>query len=150
MIQRYTRPEMGEIWTLENRFQMMLEVEMAVAEAQADLGLIPVAAAKAIRKKSKFSVDRIAEIEKETKHDVIAFVSNVAENVGPHGRFVHYGLTSSDVLDTALSLLTKNAVAVLKKSLIKFEKALVKQVELHKTTLCAGRTNTFTAFQVAS
>jgi len=141
LIQRYTRPEMGEIWTLENRFQMMLEVEIAVAEAQADLGLIPVSAAKAIRKKSKFNVERIAEIEKETKHDVIAFVSNVAENVGPHGRHVHYGLTSSDVLDTALSLLTKNAILVLNSSLDRFEKALKKQVESHKTTLCAGRTH---------
>jgi adenylosuccinate lyase len=132
---------MGENWTLQSRFQAMMEVEIAVAQAQAELGIIPKAAAKAIAKKSKFDVDRIAEIEKETKHDVIAFVSNVAENVGPHGRYVHYGLTSSDVLDTALSLMTVRAGGLVSQSLDLLEEALLENIELHMNTLCAGRTH---------
>jgi adenylosuccinate lyase len=113
MIERYTRPEMGQIWTQENRFQKMLDVEIAVAETQAGLGLIPKDAAKQIRLKSRFSVERINEIEKTTRHDVIAFVSNVAENVGPMGRYLHFGMTSSDVLDTAMSLIVRDAGVVL-------------------------------------
>ena len=104
MIERYTRPQMGEIWELENRFSKMLEVETAVAQVQAELGLIPKKAASEIRKKGRFNVKRILKIEETTRHDVIAFVSCVAENVGEYGRYVHYGMTSSDVLDTALSL----------------------------------------------
>lgn len=141
MIQRYTRPEMGDTWTLESRFQAMLEVEIAVAQAQAELGIIPAAAAKAIAKKSKFDVERIAEIEKETKHDVIAFVSNVAENVGSHGRYVHYGLTSSDVLDTALSVLTLKSGRIVEKPMEQLESALIENIEKHSETLCAGRTH---------
>jgi len=132
---------MGEIWTLENRFEMMLEVEKAVAKAQAELGIIPKAAANSIQKKAKFNVKRIEKIEKQTKHDVIAFVTNVAENVGPHGRYVHYGLTSSDVLDSALSLMTVRAGEVLSKSLKRLEQAFVQQIGNHKLTLCAGRTH---------
>lgn len=141
MIERYTRPEMGKLWDIENRFAKMLEVEIAVAEAQAELGFIPIEAAKSIRKKSKFNVARIAEIELETKHDVIAFVSNVAENVGPHGRFVHFGMTSSDVLDTAMSLQVREAGAVLQKTLDELEKALVTLSKSEAATLCAGRTH---------
>ena len=100
MIARYTRPEMGAIWDIENRFAKMLEVEIAVAQVQGQLGIIPRSAARDITKNARYSVKRIQEIERETKHDVIAFVSNVAENVGEHGRYVHFGLTSSDVLDT--------------------------------------------------
>ena len=141
MIQRYTRPEMGAIWTLENRFDKMKDVEVAVALSQAELGMIPKAAAQAIQKKASFKVERILEIEKTTRHDVIAFVSNMAENVGPHGRYIHYGMTSSDVLDTAMSLLVKDAGTVLKGSLKKLEAALKKQIKAHKTTLCSGRTH---------
>src|SRR6476661_3695599 len=108
MIERYTRAEMGRVWDQENRFAKMLEVEIAVAKAQAKLGLIPQAAARDIQKKSKFDVARILELEKTTKHDVIAFVSNVAENVGENGRYIHFGLTSSDALDTAMSLLVRD------------------------------------------
>ena len=104
MIDRYTRKKMGQIWELKNRFQKMMEVEIAVAGAQANLGIIPRKAATDIKNKAKFSVDRILEIEQTTKHDVIAFVSNMAEHVGENGRYIHYGMTSSDVLDTALSL----------------------------------------------
>ncbi len=141
MIQRYTRNEMGSIWTLEQRFQKMLDVEVAVAQVQAKYGMIPKAAAVAIKKKSKFSVKRIEAIEKKTRHDVIAFVSNVAENVGPHGRYVHFGLTSSDVLDTALSLLVKESKSVLLGSLDRFIKSLKKGSEKYKKTLCSGRTH---------
>ncbi|HAG90342.1 MAG TPA: adenylosuccinate lyase [Bdellovibrionales bacterium] len=141
MISRYTRPEMGELWSAEARFQCLLEVEVAVAQAQSELGIIPKKAAADIQKKSKFSVDRIAEIEKTTRHDVIAFVSNLAENVGPMGRYIHYGMTSSDVLDTALAVQLGKAEPVLKESYLKLEKALLQKVEEHKETLCAGRTH---------
>lgn len=141
MIERYTRKDMGDIWQLKNRFQKMLAVEIAVAKAQASLGIIPKKAAANIEKKGKVSVSRIAEIEKVTRHDVIAFVSNVAENVGPDGRYVHFGLTSSDVLDTALSLQFEDAAVVLRKSFRRFERALTKQVKAHAETLCAGRTH---------
>lgn len=141
MIERYTRPEMGEIWTVENRFRKMLEVEIAVAQAQSELGIIPKEAYESIKAKSKFKVERILEIEKTTKHDVIAFVSAVAENVGPHGRYIHYGMTSSDVLDTAMSLQVLQAGRMLEKALDQLEKALLMQVEAHKETLCSGRTH---------
>lgn len=141
MIERYTRPEMAVIWDLENRFAKMLEIEVAVAEAQADLGIIPKAAAKAIKEKSRFSTKQIAEIEKTTKHDVIAFVTNVAENVGEMGRFVHFGMTSSDVLDSAFSLQVRDAWNVLEKSIDFLAKSLEAQIEKHTDTLCAGRTH---------
>ncbi len=141
MIQRYTRPEMGDIWTTENRFEQMRLVEVAVAKAQSELGLIPKLAARDIARKSKFSVERILEIEKVTRHDVIAFVSNMAENVGPSGRFIHYGMTSSDVLDTAMSLIVRDAGRVLLGSVQKLKAALKKKIKLHKDTLCAGRTH---------
>ncbi len=141
MIDRYTRPEMGAVWTLENRFRKMLEVETAVAEVQAELGLIPKEAAKAIRSKGDFSVEHILEIEKTTRHDVIAFVSSVAENVGPMGRYVHFGLTSSDVLDTAMSLLVRDAAGILSQSLEKLETVLKKRAAGAADVLCAGRTH---------
>ncbi len=141
MIDRYTRPEMGLVWDVESKFSKMLEVEVAVAKVQAGMKIIPKAAANAIATKSKFSVKRILEIEKETKHDVIAFVSNVAENVGEHGRYVHFGLTSSDVLDTAFSLQVREAGVVLGKSLDFLEKSLKQIVRKHADTMCAGRTH---------
>lgn len=141
MIERYTLPQMGQLWTPEFRFQCMLEVEKTVATAQASLRIIPQAAALAINKKAKFSVKRILELEKTTKHDVIAFVSNLAENVGDHGRYIHYGLTSSDVLDTALSVQIKEAQVVLFKELEKFELQLIKLIKKHSKTICVGRTH---------
>lgn len=141
MIERYTRKEMGKIWSDEHKFSALLEVEVAVAKAQAELKIIPRAAALAIAKKSKFNLKRILELEKVTKHDVIAFVSNVAENVGDHGRYVHFGMTSSDVLDTATSLLIREAGDVLIASVDKLEKALEKKARSHAGTLCAGRTH---------
>ena len=141
MIERYTRPEMGAVWTVENRFLKMLEVEVAVAKEQAKLGLIPNKAARDIATKGRFDVARINEIEKTTRHDVIAFVSNVAEHVGPNGRFVHFGLTSSDVLDTAMSLLIRDAFAVLQTSVEALKDALRAQISAHADTLMAGRTH---------
>lgn len=141
MIERYTRPEMGVLWNNEARFARMTEVEIAVSQAQSSLGIIPKQAAKEIAKNSKFSVKRILEIEKETKHDVIAFVTNLAENVGEWGRYIHYGMTSSDVLDTALSLQVRDAALVLSKSLDFLERSLKKKIRLEADTLCAGRTH---------
>jgi adenylosuccinate lyase len=141
VIDRYTRPEMGVIWEVEKRFANMLQVEVAVAQVQAGLGIIPRKAAREIANKGKFSVKRILELELATKHDVIAFVSNVAENVGEMGRFVHFGLTSSDVLDTAFSLQVRDASQVLLQSLDTLEKSLKNIARKHSETLCAGRTH---------
>lgn len=141
MIDRYTRPEMGFVWEPERKFAHMMDVEMAVADVQASMGMIPRNAAKVIRKKARFNVKRISEIEKTTKHDVIAFVSNVAENVGPEGRYIHYGMTSSDVLDTAFSLQVREAGEVLETGFLRLEKALREKIRRHAETLCAGRTH---------
>ncbi len=141
MIARYTREQMGAVWSPQNRFEKMLEVEKAVAQVQAELGLIPAKAAQDIVAKGRFSVERIDEIEKTTRHDVIAFVSSVAENVGENGRFVHFGLTSSDVLDTAMSLLIRDAGKVLLMSVDRLESELTKLVRSESETLCAGRTH---------
>lgn len=141
MIKRYTRPEMGALWTPESRFGCLLEVETAVAKAQAKLKIIPEKAYRDIKAKGKFDVTRIDEIEKTTKHDVIAFVTCVAEYVGPNGRYIHYGMTSSDVLDTAMSLQVRKAAAVLYESFDRLEAALAKLIAKHKFTLSAGRTH---------
>src|SRR5579859_6425218 len=109
MITRYTRPEMGRIWTDENKFRKWLDVEIATAEVEAESGLIPRSAARAIRRKGKFEVDRILEIEKQVKHDVIAFTTNVAAHVGREARYLHFGLTSNDVVDTAQALQIREA-----------------------------------------
>lgn len=141
MIDRYTRPEMGLIWNQENRFSKMLQVEVAVAKIQGSMKIIPRAAAISIAQKGKFSIKRISEIESETKHDVIAFVSCVAENVGEHGRFIHFGMTSSDILDTAFSLQVRDAGAILLEGIDELEKALKNIVRKHSDTLCPGRTH---------
>jgi adenylosuccinate lyase len=113
MIERYTLPEMGRIWSLENKFQKWLDVEIAVCEVHAEMGTVPQAAVETIKAKAAFSVERINEIEKTTDHDVIAFTTNLAENIGEAARFVHYGLTSSDVVDTANALLLRESCDVL-------------------------------------
>lgn len=141
MIDRYSRPEMAHLWELDHKFGKMLQVEIAVAKVQSELGIIPKKAFKSIVKKSKFSVKRIAEIEAVTKHDVIAFVSNLAENVGPDGKYIHYGLTSSDVLDTAFSLQIQEAGKVLLDSVKRLKQALKKLILENEDTLCAGRTH---------
>lgn len=141
MISRYTRPEMGAVFGSQARFEFLLEVEIAVAKAQGEFGLIPASAAKNIERLGAFDLARIDEIEKTTKHDVIAFVSSVAEKVGPDGRYVHYGMTSSDVLDTALSVQTRKAGSILLKTLSRLEKALKQKAKENADTLCAGRTH---------
>lgn len=141
MIERYTRPEMGVLWDQDHKFGKMMEVEIAVAEVQASLGIIPKVAAKSIAQKARFSVKRINEIEQTTKHDVIAFVSSVAENIGPHGKYVHFGMTSSDVLDTAFSLQVREAGGILMDSVTRLEKGLRRLSKENAETLCAGRTH---------
>lgn len=141
MIERYTREEMKTIWSQQAKFESMLEVEQSVSEVQAALKIIPKQAAVDIRKKGKFKVEEIDEIEKTTRHDVIAFVTNVASYVGKNGRYVHYGLTSSDALDTALSLQIKQASQLILKDIKDLKLSLKKQIKKHKTTLCTGRTH---------
>lgn len=141
MIERYSTPQMTKLFAKEARFEFMKDVEVTCAEVQASLKLIPKAAALKIKLKAKFQVDRIDEIEKQTKHDVIAFVSNLAENIGPEGRFVHFGLTSSDVLDTALSLQLNSGLEIILKEIGVLEKTLMSLVKKHKNTICAGRTH---------
>src|SRR5256885_7786456 len=113
MVPRYTRPKMGAIWEDQNKYQRWLDVELAVVETLAQEGVIPKQDAAEIRARAAFSVDRINEIEEEIKHDLIAFTTSVAEYVGPASRFFHFGLTSSDVLDTAMALQVRDASAVI-------------------------------------
>lgn len=141
MIQRYSTPEMTELFAPEARFRFMTQVEVECALVQASMGLIPKKAALQIQKKASFQIERIEEIEKQTKHDVIAFVSNLAENIGEEGRFVHFGLTSSDVLDTALSLQISKGFDILLSEISQLEKTFKKIIKAHKNTICAGRTH---------
>ena len=141
MIPRYTRPEMGRIWSDENKFRQWLEVEIATAEAEADAGLIPRSAARAIRRKGRFSVERILEIEKKVKHDVIAFTTNVAQNIGREGRYLHYGLTSNDVVDTAQALQVREASELLLAGLARLGQVLKKRAFEFKHTPMVGRTH---------
>jgi adenylosuccinate lyase len=141
VIARYSLGEMRKIWSEENKWNSLLKVEVEVAHVEAQLGIIPKAAATAIAKKSKFDIKKINEIEKTTKHDVIAFVTDVAASVGDHGRFVHFGLTSSDVLDTALSLQIQQAGGLVGKEINQLNKTLKRLIQKHKNTVCAGRTH---------
>ena len=141
MIQRYTRPEMGKIWEEENKFRIWLEIEILASEAQAQLGTIPETAAKTIREKSKFNVDRILEIENEVKHDVIAFLTNVGEFVGPESRYIHLGMTSSDVLDTALAVQMKQSGELLLNDLVSLKEVLGRRAREFKYAVMIGRTH---------
>ncbi|MCG3175342.1 MAG: Adenylosuccinate lyase [Candidatus Omnitrophica bacterium] len=141
MIARYTLPEMGNLWTEENRFRLMLEVEVAACQAMAQLGLIPAKAAQVIRKKASFKVSEIHAYERVTKHDVTAFIKSVSKAVGPEARFIHKGLTSSDVLDTALSLQICQAIDVLLEELNLNIKALRRQALRYKETPMMGRSH---------
>jgi len=141
MIPRYTRPVMGKLWEPESRFQKWLDVEIAVCEAWAELAEIPVDAVVKIKKKAKFDVKRIDEIESVVKHDVIAFLTSVAENVGHESRFIHKGLTSSDVVDTALSLLMKEAADIILKDLKELMSVLKRQAYKYKNTPTIGRSH---------
>ncbi|MBI2150341.1 MAG: adenylosuccinate lyase [Acidobacteria bacterium] len=141
MIERYTRPRMGKIWEDQNKYQRWLDVELAVTETLAEEGIIPKDAAAEILSKASFSVNRINEIEAEVKHDVIAFTTSVAEYVGPASRFFHFGLTSSDVLDTAMALQAADASAVILEGLARLLDVLKKRAHEFKTTLIVGRTH---------
>ncbi|HYC04138.1 MAG TPA: lyase family protein, partial [Azospirillaceae bacterium] len=141
MIPRYSRPEMTRIWEPENRFRIWFEIEAHACDAQAELGVIPKAAAKEVWKKGKWEIARIDEIERETKHDVIAFLTNLAEHVGPAARFVHQGMTSSDVLDTCLAVQMKQASDILLKDLDQLLAALKKRALEHKMTPTIGRSH---------
>ena len=141
MIPRYTRPEMGRIWNDENRFRAWLAVEVAATETLAEAGMVPKSAAKAIREKADFKVERIHEIEAEVRHDVIAFTTAVAEFVGPESRWFHYGLTSNDVVDTAQALLIKQASEVIAAGLKKLAEALKRRAWEFKDTPMIGRTH---------
>lgn len=141
MIPRYTRPDMGAIWSDENKFRTWLLVEIAACEAQAELGRVPEEALTVIKEKANFNVERILDIEEEVKHDVIAFLTNVAEYVGPESRFIHLGLTSSDLLDTALAVQIKQASDIIRAELEELILVLKKQALAHKNTVCIGRSH---------
>jgi adenylosuccinate lyase len=141
MISRYSRAEMARIWEPENKFRIWFEIEANACDAQAELGIIPKDAAKNIRAKGKFDIARIDEIELETKHDVLAFLTNLAESIGPDARFVHQGMTSSDVLDTTLAFQLKQAADLLLQDLDGVLDALKTRAKEHKNTLCIGRSH---------
>ncbi|MCD2137477.1 adenylosuccinate lyase [Salinicoccus halitifaciens] len=141
MISRYTRDEMGAIWTDENKYKAWLEVEILAAEAWAELGIIPKDEVKNIRPNAKIDVDRILEIEVETRHDVVAFTRQVSETLGEEKKWVHYGLTSTDVVDTAQSYMIKQANEIIEADLERFIEVLGERAKEHKTTLMMGRTH---------
>ncbi len=141
MIERYTRPEMGAIWEPQNRFAKWLEVEVLVCEAMAQEGMIPQKSLDTIKEKADFSIDRIQEIEEEVKHDVIAFLTNVEEYVGPDARFIHLGLTSSDILDTALALQLKEAMLMIIDDVHNLLAVLKERAFEHKNTVMIGRSH---------
>ena len=141
MIERYTLPEMGRLWSEEAKFQSWLEVEIAATAANVELGRVPAEALATIREKARFEVARILEIEAEVRHDVIAFLTNVNEHVGDAGRYIHVGMTSSDVLDTGLALQLKASVALLRTELDALADALRQLARDHKATVMIGRSH---------
>ena len=141
MIERYTLPEMGKIWEDEFKFSTWLKIEILACEARTKLGEIPEKDVDVIKEKAKFDVKRILEIEETTKHDVIAFLTNIAEYVGPESRHIHYGMTSSDILDTTLSFQMKTAGELLLKKLCQMKDVLKKKAIEHKGTICVGRSH---------
>lgn len=141
MIGRYSREEMSKIWDLNSKFDYYLQVELAVCDAYAQLGTIPADAAKQIRQDAKFSIERIDEIEKEVRHDVIAFLTCVNESLGDLGRYVHIGMTSSDVIDTAFALQIKDSGEIILEDLNKTISTLKKLADKHKNTICIGRSH---------
>ena len=141
MITRYSRPEMSAIWAPETRFQIWLEIEIHACDALAELGVIPEEAARAVRERGGFDTARIEEIERETRHEVIAFLTNLAEHVGAEARFVHWGMTSSDVLDTCLAVQLARAADILLKDLDALLATLKRRAYEHKDTLCVGRSH---------
>lgn len=141
MIDRYTRPEMGRIWEDENRYAKWLQVEIAACEAMCQEGIVPEEAMRVIRERAGFSVERIMEIEEETRHDVIAFLTAVEEKVGPDSRYIHLGLTSSDILDTSFALLLKEAMNLIVEGVEGFMETLKTRAFEHKETVMIGRSH---------
>ncbi len=141
MIARYTRPAMGKIWDDDNKFGIWLEIELLACEAQAELGVIPKDAVRLMRERASFNVARIDEIEREVKHDVIAFLTNVGEHIGPEARFMHVGMTSSDVLDTCLAVQMKQSGEMLLDDLTKLNDVLARRAKEFKYTIMVGRTH---------
>ena len=141
MIERYTRPEMGAIWTEENKFKAWLEVEILACEAWSELGVIPKEDVTLLRQNASFDINRIYEIEQSTRHDVVAFTRAVSETLGEERKWVHYGLTSTDVVDTALSYLIKQANTILRKDIVNFIDILTEKAKEHKYTVMMGRTH---------
>ncbi|MBU4149261.1 MAG: adenylosuccinate lyase [Candidatus Omnitrophica bacterium] len=141
MILRYSRPIMAGIWSDKNKFQKMLDIEILACEAMSNLGKVPKKELQKIKSKARFNVKRIEKIEQKTRHDVIAFLHNIAEHVGPASRFVHQGLTSSDVLDTALSVMMKEAAGILLEDLKKLNIELRKKAKKYKNTIMVGRSH---------
>lgn len=141
MIERYTRPEMSAIWNLHHRTQKWLDVELAVCDALAEYGYIPTEAAQVIRERAQFDLQRMAELERETRHDVMAFVRNVEEYVGPEGRYVHYGITSYDVVDTALGLMLRDSCDQLIQRSRQLTEVIARRAKEHKYTPMIGRTH---------
>src|SRR5215211_5512576 len=141
MIERYTRPEMGAVWTEQRKLEAWLQVELAVVDALAERGVVPEDDAAAIRERSAFTVEAVREREQVTDHDVAAFVDVVAGSVGEAGRWVHHGLTSSDVLDTALAIQLSQAGLILVAGAREYRDALIRRAREHVDTLCVGRTH---------
>src|SRR5688500_8356734 len=140
MIPRYTHPEMGRIWSEQRRYETWLQVEVAAAEAMAEAGIVPSDAARDLHEKGAFDVARIEEIEKVTQHDVIAFTTAVAEQVGPSARWLHFGLTSSDVVDTAQAIQMREACDILLADLDALQSAIKARALEHRRTPMIGRT----------
>jgi adenylosuccinate lyase len=141
MIERYSLPRMASIWEDENKFRIMLEIELLVAEAQSKLGMVPQAAVARMRKRARFSVKQIEKIEEKTQHDIVAFVTNVASSIGADARYLHMGLTSSDLLDTTLDVQLAQASDIIIEDVKRLMAALKRQAGKYKDTVCIGRTH---------
>jgi adenylosuccinate lyase len=141
MIERYSLPQMKHIWDDENKFRIMLNIEVFACEAQAKLGVIPRKSLSNIQKKAGFNIRRINEIEKKTQHDIVAFVANIAQNIGPDAKYLHIGMTSSDLLDTTLGVQLKEASEILEDDLKRLLKVLAAKAKKYKDTVCVGRTH---------
>ena len=141
MIDRYSLPEMSHIWSLDNQYAAWLKVEIAIDEAWSKLGKIPAEDVEKIKKNATFDKDRIAEIEAVTHHDIVAFTRDVSESLGPEKKWVHYGVTSTDVVDTAYGVRIKQANAIIKKDIDHFIDVIAKQAKKYKDTVMIGRTH---------
>ena len=141
MIKRYSTKDMEQIWSDQNKFKTWEKVEIAVAEVMSEKGIVPKKSLSTIKRKSQFDVERILEIEKTTRHDVIAFLTNLSENIGPDARFLHLGMTSSDLLDTSLAIQCREAGQIILKKLKKFRKVLKNNAKKYKNTFQIGRSH---------